>query len=108
MSLTKTEFEDFRMREVPLIVRRGGTTGGSVSVTHGDVTSTRVEAFGVPHRKDIKSYKKFTGQLKLYFRMIWKWWSQVRVDGVERVFDQTTVVPDPTMEDHRLWMMQQA
>ena len=79
-----------------------------MSPTLGIVTSTQVQAFVSSHRRDTKSYRKFNGTLKLYFRTIRQWSSQDRVDGVERIFDPHTIVPDPSMEDFRLWNMQQA
>ena len=108
IALTKVQFEDFRATKIPMLVRQVVTMGMPATTTHGEVTSMQVNAFVASHRRDVKSYKKFNGKLKLYFRTIRQWSSQARVDGVERIFDKNIVVPDPSMEDYRLWTMQQA
>ena len=74
----------------------------------GVVTNTQVQAFSATHRRDVKAYKKFNVVLKMYLHKIRQWSSQYHVDGVERIFNQSTIVPDSSMEDYRLWIIHQA
>ena len=113
LNLTKLDFEAFRVNDVPILLRddtRRRTTSGLSTTTGilGNVTSANVQAFEYTHRRDIKSYAKFNGQLKTYFRTIRQWKSQARVDGVSRVFEETTIIPALETEDFRLWEKQQA
>ena len=72
LSLTAESFEEFRMSKVPLLIRGGSAvSSGSAStssVSATGVTAVQVNAFDAGQRRDVKSYVKFDGTPKLYFR----------------------------------------
>ena len=109
MATTPEAFEEFGQSKVPLLLRSKGIgRGKSSSFLTTEVNSVQVSAFDSQQKQDIKSYMKFNGHTKMYFRSIRQWRGQSQVDNVERIFDSNTTIPDENTEDFNLWNKQQA